>query len=617
MIVEDGDRPKMLVAAALLLVVLAFYSRSTGFGLTQWDDARFILQNPLLTGGWTGLRQIWQPGGVQGEALYIPLTYTSFWLEHGLAGFSPWLFHFDSVLLHALNVLLVFALVLRVERRLWVAGAAALLFALHPLQVEAVCWAMGRKDVLSSALLLAGLLASLPKSGRLSIRRILLVLFLFLAAALAKPSVLVFPGFLLLLHWRRWRQPQVWGMVTAASVISLCVLFLNQGGLGQVQGPGFWARFPYLPAMGTGWLRRLALLSPPRALYLTKTLMTSAHLSWAQLLPCLTLLVLFGWACWKRWWRVVALSVAFLLAFLPALRVALFPMRDFFTADRYGYFALIPFSWLLAAGIDAIPAGRRHQAGQVLFLCFVVLAAGLAWQRQDAWRSDLTLWQQEVKLDPDNYIAELKLGNARETLGDRVGAARAYQRSISLCFSYAEAHNNLGRLYQLMKNWSAALREYNHAVSLQPDNARALMNRGLFYLIRNHPRAALRDTRRSLALAPDQADAWYNLGMIHEKLMAKDKAEKAYRQALSRRPVFPAASYNLALLLAQSGRTRAAVAAFRAVVRAQPGHAFAWYNLAVALHKLKKDAEAEKCRRRYQALRTSTPLPHSVPLQAP
>ena len=152
----DRRRP-LRIALILVLATLSVFSPVLGMEFLTWDDDINVYQNPLLNPpAPAGLAHFWTGPH---QNLYVPLTYTV-WM--GLAWFSrlpdgglhPGLFHGANLTLHVAAVLVVFALLRLLVREDWAAGAGALLFAVHPVQVEPVAWVTGLKDVLGGLLLL-------------------------------------------------------------------------------------------------------------------------------------------------------------------------------------------------------------------------------------------------------------------------------------------------------------------------------------------------------------------------------------------------------------------------------------------------------------------------------
>src|ERR1039457_3906667 len=142
----------VLIVAAILL---AYFPAILKGGFV-WDDHVFVTDNLLLR-NMDGLQRIWFELGATTQ--YYPLTYSCLWLEYHFWGLHPLGYHLVNVLLHGLNVLLLF----RILRRLEVPGAwlAAAIFALHPVQVETVAWITEHKNMLSGACYLGAALAYL------------------------------------------------------------------------------------------------------------------------------------------------------------------------------------------------------------------------------------------------------------------------------------------------------------------------------------------------------------------------------------------------------------------------------------------------------------------------
>ena len=145
---------KNLFWGIVALLVLTFFAYSpvmkAGF---IWDDDLLIINNELLR-TFDGLKTIWT--GIDLQVQYYPLTLTTFWIEYNTWQLNPMGFHLINVALHAINALILWFIL----KRLQIPGAwfAAAVFALHPVHVESVAWITQRKNVLSSFFYLLSLL---------------------------------------------------------------------------------------------------------------------------------------------------------------------------------------------------------------------------------------------------------------------------------------------------------------------------------------------------------------------------------------------------------------------------------------------------------------------------
>ena len=198
------------------MVAASFYPALwAGFVL---DDNIFI-ESPVVR-AWSGLWNIWfSPSDIEGEGHYWPIVYTTFWLEHKLWGIDPLATHLVNMLLYMVNVLLLWRLLgcLAVPG----AWAVAAVFAVHPMHVDSVAWAIGRKDLLSGLFFMAAIVCWIRSGGGLGNVRdrfpdpvrgtrwgtYFAALGLFVVAMLSKSVAVTLPVTLTVLAW--WKNGRV------------------------------------------------------------------------------------------------------------------------------------------------------------------------------------------------------------------------------------------------------------------------------------------------------------------------------------------------------------------------------------------------------------------------
>src|SRR5271155_3711469 len=202
---------------ALIALVVCVFARSIYFDFVGFDDFLHIVNNPYFHPVTIEhLKVFWQSSY---RGVYMPVTYSLWGLlakvgelptpdEHGIR-FNPYLFHAVNVLLHIINVLLVWRILLRLVKQSLPALAGAAIFALHPLQIEAVVWISSTKDVLGAAFLLGAILFYLRFSqceaenrGKARWWNYALASGCFILGVLSKSTVLVTPLLLLILLMR-------------------------------------------------------------------------------------------------------------------------------------------------------------------------------------------------------------------------------------------------------------------------------------------------------------------------------------------------------------------------------------------------------------------------------
>jgi len=412
-------QPWVLAGAVALLAIVA-YAPVMMADSTIWDDEAF-LGNPLLRSG-RGLLDIWvRPRANQLEEHYWPVTYTVAWMVTITAGAPPAAFHALNVLLHAANAALVYGLLRRVAPA---AACGAILFAVHPVNVESVAWIVELKNVLSLGLAVLALLLYLEfeRCGRARIAATSGWL-LFVLAALAKTAVLPWAVVVPLLFWAMpdgWtpqRRRFAFGLLSIALAVGLFDVWYTAGGDKVV--PTF------------SIVQRLAITGPALAHYLRTwiwpTGLCAIYAKWpltpgslcAGLLIDAVVIFTLGILLWKartsarrRWAFVWAAGTLAML--LPALGLISFTyQRQAYVADRFAYHASPVFLAGLVAAAGAALA-RRPAVHVWLRAATVALAAILGtatFVRAGVWRSAADLARDTVAKNPRAWTARYYLAD--------------------------------------------------------------------------------------------------------------------------------------------------------------------------------------------------------------
>jgi len=604
-------------AAAIALAALVVYVPAMRGGVV-WDDDVFLGGNSFVKPP-DSLRRIW----LTTERLdYFPLTDTSFWLGSRLWGADPAAHHAMNVLLHALAAILLW----RVLERLRVPGAwwAALVFAVHPVNVESVAWITERKNTLSLVFCAASLLAFLKfdekagesKFGRLGNweigklpaghgapaipggkrkeekipaaadnRRLnlpvsqspnflisqlpihFLSVILFLLALLSKTSIVMLPVVLLLCAW--WRR----GKVSARDLVRTAPFFACSAALGAVT---VW--FQHERAMAgaaleaPGLYRSLAAAGWAVWFYISKALAPvglcaiypgwdSAATAGLSIGPTLLLAGCFAlFWVWRRSWGRP------LLFGLGCYVVMLLPVL--------GFVRMYVMNLSLVADRFQYPA----------LIALIALVIGLAARGFDRAQARLN---RLAPLAGAALVAVLGVHTWQQaaTYKDE-GAlwARALERNPE---SWT-AHNNLAAF--LLRGGAAraeeALEHAREAARLKLDHAPAYYNIGRALLLLGRPEDAEAALRRAVAIWPKYADARLALaGALTQQGKLADAAEE-YAKLLEAEPDFPAAPAvhnNLARILASEGKSSEAIAHYRAALAGRPDSPRILDNLAWVL----------------------------------
>jgi hypothetical protein len=428
-----------LVALALLFVTVAVYARCAAFDFQyEWDDAFYVVDNPLIRSvSFTNLGAVFTRT-FQGH--YSPLVFVSYQIEYLLGGAGPAVFHFGNVLLHAVNVALCFLLVRALSARTGLALLTALVFALHPVNVEAVAWIAQRKTLLASTFALLSLLAYLRWSVAARAGWFVASIFFFLCALASKSSIIGLPVLLIALEWQRGSDfkriaTRTGAFLMLASLFALItVLGFRSADVVQKTDAKllFGTIYPTSLALILDNLRLLFWPTRLSAFYdtvLYDSYLAPRVLGGLLLLGGATLLLLLRGAASMRFWFLWALCF-----FLPNSNLV--PLQTFY-ADRYLYLPLIGVTAGLLLGIEHIgqklmprlPLGRIALWGAIPLLGLMLL---LSWQRCDVWRNEISLWQDTAEKSPNLYKARLNHAVALEKARRHKDAVDEYGAAVRI-----------------------------------------------------------------------------------------------------------------------------------------------------------------------------------------
>ncbi len=464
----------------LLAGALAAFGASLGSGF-HFDDYA-IFSNPVLRSpwGWVGIWTLRQTS---------PLSYLTFWLNFQTGGSDPLGYHVLNLALHLSAVLLAYEWL---RRLLPARGAfvAAALFAVHPIQAEAVNYVWGRPIVLAALACSASLLAWLGGRPWTAVAW-------FAAALMAKEECAAFPLALLLVAPGRKRLAPVGAMIGLALVASLRVIYATMVTPGASEG---------LKAGVSGWKYLLAQgLVVPR--YLRLLLLPYGFTVDADVRVPVLWLGLAAWAgivvvviqLWRHAGRHswCAWALAGLILLLPSSSVL--PAADL-SADRRMYLPMLAFS--AAAGL-LLARLRPPAIAPALVVALVCVSVA----RTQVWMSDARLWREAVRRAPDKVRPKIQLSRA-------LPAARALEllaEAARLAPHDPDVAAETGKVLLEERQPEAALSEFSRALALDPRNALYVNNRGVALSELGQIEAARQDFKHALELDPGLTEARVNL----------------------------------------------------------------------------------------------------------
>ncbi len=595
-----------VVGLALLAVTFWAFLPAVDNEFVRYDDIDYVMANHTVQRGlsWDGL--VWAFSSTT-AANWHPLTWLSHMLDCQLFGLNPAGHHLTSILLHAVNTLLVFVLLHRMTGATGRSFLVAACFGWHPLRVESVAWAAERKDVLSAFFGLLTLLAyarfaqfkvqnSKFKYGREVWYGSALVLFAL--GLMSKPMLVTWPFVLLLLDFwplRRmgdavhdFRLVKLVGLVREKlpffllSAVASVVTFVVQRDAGAVDAV-MSLSYRFSNALVAG-MRYLGKLFWPVDLAFFYPLPTH----WPALTVVFAGLLLLG---------ISALAVAqrhripglitgwlwFLGTLVPV--IGLVQVGGQSIADRYTYLPSIGLWIALVWSVQQYLGTRTPLLRAVNLTAGVCLLLGLFLTREQTrqWKNAESLARHALAVTRNNHLAHDLLGEVFEERGLYAEALQERYAALQIKPNYAPAHNNLGVVLQKQNRLVEAIEHFEQALRLRPRYPEAHYNLAAAFEKAGRPNDAVREYERALALRPDYADAHYNLGLLLGRLGRLDDAIVQFQETIRINPGAADAYNNLGVTLDRLGRPADAILQYQLAIQVSPDFARAHFNLGVAL----------------------------------
>lgn len=540
-------RPR-IIGLLLALITLVVYLPAGRHDFIVFDDPDYVTENRTVQQGITTHGIAWAFTSFHASNWH-PVTWLSHMLDCGLFGLNPGAQHIVNALIHAVNAVLVFVLLLQLTGKLWPAAIVAAMFAWHPLRVESVAWISERKDVLSLCFGLLSLLAYArhAKQGTAKLGGSYGLALLFFALGLmAKPMLVTLPFVMLLLDWwplRRvtsgtWRRLVLEKTPFFLLVVGSCVLTvlaqrseamvaLENVPLGLRMKNAVVAVASYL--LKTLWPVDLAVIYPlPQEVALAKVVVA---------LAVIIGITIVAWHWRKEKPHLLVGWLWFIGSLVPVIGIV--QVGGQAMADRYTYLPHIGlFLALVFEAATWTKEGARTNVAAVVAGVAAVAWLAVTTRQLSYWKSSESLFTHTLAVTRNNPIAHINLGVALEQQGRLADARKEYEAAARLDPNRVQAQINLANVLDLAGETDRALEHYRMALQLNRASPMVHINYG----------AAL------------------------VKLGRFDEARQHYEEAQRLAPNDPRPPYLLGKSWLRQGRSREAAQEFLIALKIDPNH---------------------------------------------
>ena len=561
---SSPEKRTAVLCLLLVAVTLLVYNPVVRNGFINYDDPQYITNNPQVPSGLTWQTVRWSFTNYY-DANWHPLTWMSHALDYQMFGPKPAGHHYVTVLLHALDAVLLFLLLQSATGFTWRSLMVAALFALHPVNVESVAWAAERKNVLSMLFFLLALQAYGWYAQRPAVKRYLLVALLFALGLMCKPQIITLPFVLLL--WDYWplrryepdfwtesgvravpAQSAIWLVLEKCpllvlSAISAVITIKTQQAGHAIHDPAIYtvrirlgnAILSYGRYIRNAvWPTRLSSMYPHPINLLS---MWQVAVS-AVLLTVITVFVLH-----YRRHRYLPVGWFWFLGMLVPM-LGLIQVGDQAMADRYAYESFLGLFVMVCWGVAELSRVKNVSRATLAAVAVLVLSAlSFVTHRQiGLWHDSVTLWSHALSLKPERpYIIHLLLGNALDEESRFDEAIPELRAAMDPENPMADdlIHLGFGIYDQKHGHIQEAIHEYEMALRMAKESdtkADAYSDLGSTYREIGNDRKAQESFAAALQIEPNQTMALVGMGLLRQKSGDFSDAVSYYSRSIALQP---------------------------------------------------------------------------------
>jgi len=581
----------MRISICILLVIATFiaYMQVLKYGfITSFDDTEYLTSNWNIKAGLTKESIVWA-FSTSYASNWHPVTWLSHMLDYEFYGLEPFGHHLTSLLFHIINTLLLFGVLLKMTGALWRSGLVAILFALHPLNVESVAWVSERKNVLSTFFLLLTLWAYVRYVDKKNARNYLLVVLFLALGLMSKPMLVTLPFVLLLLDF--WPLKR-FGEVRPARLIfekvplfilligSCVATFIAQKSGGAIRSSEFSSLYFRVANALVSYFEYLRNMLWPSGLSVFYPHPGNALPIWKPLACTIVLVVVTIWVV-KEIRRAPYLAVGwfwYLGTLVPVIGIV--QVGEQAMADRYTYVSLIGIFIAIAWSLPEQIKTGKEKLLPILSGIVISLLIALTWIQVSHWKNSITLFEHAINVTDTKYLG------------------------------VATIHAFLGDAYHREGELGIAISEFKKSLDLDPINPYSLNNLAATLAEQGNLKEGLSYAQKLSRLQPDYTPGLITIGNILEETGKLDQAQIYYEQVLKRDSDSFENYLNLANILYRKGDLEGAIPHYKKVIILNPNLLEAHYNLGNIFGQLGQPIDAKK--EFEQAIRCDEkqPMPH-------
>lgn len=610
-----------LIIAGIFLVY--FNSLNAPFIL---DDNARIVNNPDIRKLSNLKSQLVYPHDVKDKRFWKywerndpsrPVVYFTYTLNYYFGKYSSFGYRLFNVAFHALNAVLVFFLVkLLLQYAVNIRSAmipfyTALLFALHPVNTDAVSYVTGRSNVLAAFFYMLSLLffiKTIKDDSRFYIPSLICFIFSVFSKQIAVtlPVVIFFFDYIFISNYR------IKGVFNRKSyhipywAILACYLLFRYfyfGSIGDIEAYSTWGRHLYTcvqPYVILNYIKMLLLSAGLSFVHIVRKPVTFFEIRIIASFLSMFIMFFLIYRLHKKKSDISKLAVFASLWFF----ITLSPTSSFFPTTQamverrvylpgFGFCLLIALAYyLLGKSRIAVVNVKLRYALLAVMAVHISVFGILTYKRNSLFMRPAFLWKEIVKKYPGNAVAHNNLGAVYMERGEYREALEHFKKAVMLNPTDEKFHKNLGKIYFYLKMYDRAVQKYKDSIKIDKSNYRIYNDLGLVYFQQKKYTEAIKYYAESIRINPGFADAHNNTAAAYYSMQEYSKALAGYKKAVNIQPDYAEARYNLGLTYQKLNNTADALSEYNMAIKSGLDSMFVYYNVGNIYFEQKNYAKA-------------------------
>ena len=492
------DWQQVIIYGLLILVPLAIFWQTKDFWFV-WDDDRYHLQpNPYLKDlTFANFKALWSRIYV---GMFIPAAYTVWGILKPIGqmfsekpvDFHAPTYHLANVFLHVFNGLLVYKFITRFIKHKWSACIGALIFLVHPIQVESVAWISELRGLLATFFGFISLDLYLDRHKNLKFYMVLSLLT-FALALLSKPALVVIPLIIGVYEFFYKRKNLLNSSITIAPWLAIAIPIIIVTRIAQpfssskLNSPIIYRPLVWMDSINFYLYKIINPLELTSFYARTPEKMIDnwiLYVGW--IIP--VILIAYLWTIKDKHTPLTLGAAIFIAGFFPTSGLMAFDFQRWSTvADRYIYISMMGIGLMAAYGLSKFYEWQQNKDQPFLkiitwsftgFIIFLWTLRGYTFQ-VPTWKNSVVLWDHCLSITPNEAQAYNNRGDGYSKQKKYKVALEDFNKAIELNKVYLQAYANRGSVLNNLGKYDDAIRDFDKAISLNRNYVDAHQKRAI------------------------------------------------------------------------------------------------------------------------------------------